>query len=236
MPNSIRIVLSHTSHPGNIGAAARAMKTMGLSELYLVAPRSFPDPKANEMAVGAVDVLEQAVVTTSLVEAIADRGLVAGTSARGRSLPWPVLTPQQLAGKVFQEVQSATKVAIVFGAEQSGLTNDELRQCHFHIQIPTRPDYASLNLAAAVQIMAYELYLASLTIETTLEPNVSYATVAEMQGFYEHLACVLIKTGFLDPAAPRRLMPRLQRLFNRARLETTELNILRGILTAIEKR
>ena len=233
MLTNIRIVLVNTSHPGNIGAAARAMKTMGLSKLYLVEPQLFPHVKADEMASGALDVLGQAVIVKNLDEAIYDCELVVGTSARSRNIPWPMLSPRQFAEKAIQE---KTNVAVIFGREQSGLTNEELHRCHYHIQVPSNPDYSSLNIAAAVQVIAYELRVASLqNTSEELTWDVPFANMEQMQALYEHLERVLIKIDFLNPEVPRQLMPRLQRLFNRARLDVMEMNILRGILGAVEK-
>lgn len=233
MLNDIRIVLINTSHPGNIGAAARAMKTMGLSKLYLVNPLDFPNVKANEMASGALDVLGQAVVVNQLDEAIADCGLVVGTSARLRTIPWPMLSPREFAEKTTQE---STETAILFGREQSGLTNEELYRCHFHIQIPSDANYSSLNIAAAVQVLAYELRVAHLKEHHSNESDYPYATALQMQSFYEHLKKVLIDVGFLNPEVPRQLMTRLKRLFNRARPDVMEMNILRGLLGAMDKK
>jgi tRNA (cytidine32/uridine32-2'-O)-methyltransferase len=234
MLNNIRIVLIETSHPGNIGSAARAMKTMGLKNLYLVAPKHFPHPKADEMASSAVDILAKAVVVKTLAEAVADCHLVIGTSTRSRAIPWPLLSPRELAEKVRTEAESV-KTAILFGREQSGLTNEELHSCHFHVQIPANPEYSSLNLAAAVQIIAYELRLASLTA-TPVQWDYQLATADDLEGFYDHLENVLIKLDFLNPKAPRQLMTRLRRLVGRARPDMMEINILRGILSAVEKK
>lgn len=234
MLKNIRVVLVNTSHPGNIGAAARAMKTMSLANLYLVSPQLFPHPKATEMATGAADILDKAVIVSSLAEAVADCGLVVGTSARSRTIPWPMLSPRQFAEKAILEA-TTSNVAIIFGREQSGLTNDELHHCHFHLQIPCDPGYTSLNVAAAVQIIAYELRIASLAEAVKGEWDYQFATAKEMQGFYEHLERVLITIDFLNPKVPRQLMTRLQRLFNRARPDVMEINILRGILGAIDK-
>jgi tRNA (cytidine32/uridine32-2'-O)-methyltransferase len=235
MLENIRVVLVNTSHPGNIGAAARAMKTMGLTTLYLVSPELFPHPKAIEMAVSAADIVDNAIVVADLKAAIADCNLVVGTSARSRTIPWPMLSPREFAEKAISEA-STSKVAVIFGRERSGLTNDELHHCHFHLQIPSDPAYSSLNMAAAVQVIAYELYMASLTENPNAEWDYPLATVAEMQGFYEHLERTLVNMSFLDPQVPRQLMTRLQRLFNRARPDIMEVNILRGILGAIEKK
>ena len=234
MLNNTRIVLVNTSHSGNIGASARAMKTMGLSTLYLVSPQFFPDDKANEMASGALDVLGKAIVVDSLDEAVADCSLVVGTSARLRTIPWPMLSPRQFAEKAVKESLD-TKIAIVFGREQSGLTNDELHRCHYHIHIPSDDNYSSLNLAAAVQVIAYELRVASLNEVVSEVWDYRFANAEEMEGFYEHLERVLIQIDFLDPKVPRQLMTRLRRLFQRARLDAMEMNILRGMLAAVEK-
>jgi tRNA (cytidine32/uridine32-2'-O)-methyltransferase len=237
MLSKIRIILVGTSHSGNIGSAARAMKTMGLTELALVAPRKFPHPKATALASNAADLLEQAVVFETLDAAIADCDLVVGTSTRVRTIPWPLLTPREFAAKAKQEVSQTKKIAVLFGREASGLTNDELHRCHFHIQIPTNPDYSSLNIACALQVIAYELRLASLE-EAAQDYHWGYpfADAAQMESFYEHLQRVLIATEFLNPAVPRQLMTRLRRLFSRARLDEMEMNILRGILKAVEKK
>lgn len=235
MLDKIRIVLVNTSHPGNIGSVARAMKTMGLSELYLAAPLKFPDRKADDLASNAIDVLEKAVVVDTLDEAVADCGLVIGTSTRSRTIPWPLLSPREFAEKAKIE-STNTKIAVLFGREQSGLTNEELHRCHYHIQIPSNPEYSSLNIAAAVQVIAYELYVASLLPDVEeVKWDYEWSTADEMERFYEHLAEVLLEIKFLNPAAPRQLMPRLRRLFYRARLDVMEMNILRGVLAAVQK-
>jgi tRNA (cytidine32/uridine32-2'-O)-methyltransferase len=233
MADNIRIVLVNPSHPGNIGSSARAMKTMGLSKLYLVEPEVFPHLKANALAVGAVDVLENAVVVDNLDDAIHDCELVVGTSTRNRKIPWPILTPREFAEKVNG---TPAKIAILFGREQAGLTNEELQRCHFHIQIPSDPDYSSLNLAAAVQVIAYELRAAT-AYATPLanEWDFPFASAQQMESFYEHLEKVLIEINFHDPESPRQLMTRLRRLFHRARPDVMEINILRGVLAAVTK-
>ncbi|OGT59572.1 MAG: tRNA (cytosine(32)/uridine(32)-2'-O)-methyltransferase TrmJ [Gammaproteobacteria bacterium RIFCSPHIGHO2_12_FULL_45_12] len=236
MLEQLRIVLVHTSHPGNIGAAARAMKTMGLSELYLVSPVLFPHEKAVDMSAGAKDVLSAAKVVATLDEAIHDCTLVVGTSTRTRAIPWPVLSPRQAAQKIREEASNG-QAAILFGREQSGLTNEELHRCHVHLQIPANPDYSSLNLAAAVQVMAYELRVASLAISETEEPwDYRLATARELEKYFEHLRQVLIELDFLKSSAPRQLMTRLRRLFMRARPDVMEMNILRGMLTAVQEK
>jgi tRNA (cytidine32/uridine32-2'-O)-methyltransferase len=235
MASQVRIVLVNTSHPGNIGSVARAMKTMGLSSLYLVNPKHFPHDKALEMASGAGDVLEQAVIRDHFVEAIADCSLVIGASARLRAIPWPLLTPRDLAEKVWQEPSHGV-TAVVFGQEQSGLTNKELQRCHFCMQIPANPAYSSLNISAAVQIVAYELLVRSLQVSSqTCSQNQHSATSCEIELFFNHLEMVLLEIEFLKPSAPRQLMTRLRRLFFRARPDVMEVNILRGMLTAVQR-
>ena len=233
MLSSIRIVLINTTHPGNIGSTARAMKTMGLSSLYLVNPLHFPHPKASELASGAQDVLDQTHVITSLEEAISDCGLVIGTSARARTIPWPHWTPDEAAKEIAQCPN--TRVAILFGCEQSGLSNEELQRCHRHVTIPANPDYSSLNLAASVQVMTYEIRKA---IHANLpKPTWDYppANAYEMEKYFSHLEKVLIDIDFLKPSAPKQLMSRMRRLFLRARLDAMEVNMLRGMLGAIEE-
>lgn len=232
---NIRIVLVGTTHPGNIGGAARAMKTMGLSALHLVDPRQFPSAEATARASGADDLLARARVHASLDEAVADCGLVFGASARPRTIPWPVMDARETALRALAEAAQAP-VAVVFGREHSGLTNEELERCNYHIHIPANPEYSSLNLAAAVQVVAYELRVAALqgaSVEAKEEPP---ATAEEVEGFYRHLEQTLVDIGFLDRDNPRQLMRRLRRLFGRVRLEATETNILRGILTAAQGR
>jgi len=234
---NIRIVLVRTSHPGNIGAAARAIKTMCLDNMYLVAPKQFPSRDASARAAGAEDILTKATLCESLDEAIEDCHLVVGTSGRLRHVDWPLLTPRECAEKLVTGSQSGP-VALVFGQEQSGLTNSELDCCQYMVQIPANPDYGSLNLAAAVQVLAYEILLADQTIQAG-SPKISSLPMpdhGEMQRFYDHLREVLIQVNFLDPDNPRLLMRKLIRIFNRTGLDQTELNILRGILTAVQQR
>lgn len=234
MQNELRIVLVETSHPGNIGAAARAMKNMNLSSLCLVAPGSFPHHEATVRAAGADDILANAVVVDSLASAIADCQLVFGTSARNRSLPWPCCTPRESADITAKS--TANPIAIVFGRESSGLNNEELALCNYHITIPTSADFSSLNLAAAVQVIAYEIFIASKqTIQTNLTED-RLARADEVHGFLKQLESLLIEIKFLDPKHPKLLLQRLYRLFNRAQLEEKEINILRGILSTIKKR
>lgn len=236
--DNIRIVLVNTSHPGNIGGVARAMKNMGLSRLYLVAPRQYPDEQATWRAASAGDVLDKAVVTDTLEEAIGDCQFVVGTSARERRIPWPLLDPRSSAGKI-AELSSREQVAVLFGREDRGLTNEELKQCNLHMTIPTSDDYSSLNLAMAVQIVCYEL---RVLIGSDQDPareddewDAPFSTRENMERFFVHLEQTLTDIEFLDPAAPRQLMARLRRLYSRVRLDEMELNILRGILTETQK-
>lgn len=242
MLDKIRIVLVNTSHPGNIGATARAMKTMGLSQLFLVSPKFFPHPKAIEMSSHADDILDQARVVSSLAEALDNCSLAIGTSARSRTIDLPLLDPRNSAKKLLTELDttSMSHVAIVFGREDSGLTNEELLHCHYHVNIPSNPEYSSLNLAAAVQILCYELRVFFLEhfsatkkpSETNLVSSDPKATIDEIEQFYEHLETLLIQKEFLKSST---LMPKIRRIFNRIQLEKTEINILRGIVTAAQK-
>ena len=232
---SFRIVLCQTSHPGNIGAAARAMKTMGLSQLVLVKPKKFPHPEAEAMASGANDILAQARLCETLQEALSGCALVVGVSARKRELSHESVSAREAARRM-TALEKGAHAALVFGAETSGLSNAELIQCQLLASIPANPEYSSLNLAAAVQVLAYELRVASLAPPIDSAVAFPLATHDEIEGFFAHLENTLVASGFLDPAKPRRLMPRLRRLFVRARLEKEEVNILRGILKAVQPR
>jgi TrmH family RNA methyltransferase len=231
----IRIVLIDTAHPGNIGATARAMKNMGLRELHLVRPKQFPHADATARASGADDVLAQAVVHTEVATAIDACGLVIGTSARQRAMPWEPLEPRECAATVVTAA-SRTPVAILFGNERAGLTNTELGVCNRLAMIPTA-EYSSLNLAMAVQILAYELWLLTRPGAPPLpEREVPLATATQMQRLYQHLEEVLTYIDFQDRTGRGHLMTRIRRLFNRAQLDQNEMNILRGILTAVQAR
>jgi TrmH family RNA methyltransferase len=232
---NLRVALVETTHPGNIGATARAMKNMGLSRLVLVRPSRFPHAEATARAAGADDILFKARVVESLEEAIGDCQLVMGASARRRGLSGPELDPRQCAEQVVTS-GPLVKIALVFGRESSGLTNDELDRCHFLVRIPTDPTFGSLNLAAAVLVLAYELRMTahSASVIWPSETSKPPASAEEMAHFYEHLQQVLLATGFLNPANPRHLMRRLRRLFNRAKPDQNEINILRGILTSVQ--
>lgn len=234
--DSIKVVLVATSHPGNIGSTARAMKTMGIHSLVLVTPRSFPHPLAHDMAAGADDVLNHAAKVDSLAEALNGCELVIGTSVRPRGIDLPGLTPITCA-ELVNKVSHQGTVAIVFGREHAGLTNDELLHCHYHVTIPSNPDFGSLNLAQAVQIIAYELrmkWLQTTTLSPLQKSTEPMATAEQVEKFYEHLREVLIAIDFLKLSNPKRLVQRLRRLFNRAQLELKEVNILRGILSNIQ--
>ncbi|MDE2070703.1 MAG: RNA methyltransferase [Gammaproteobacteria bacterium] len=232
MPRHIRIVLVEPSHPGNIGAAARAMRTMCLDTLVLVRPARFPDAEANARASGALDVLRRARAVTTLDEALQGCALVAGTSARRRDLGPPAITPRACAARLC-DAPPDVDVALLFGRERTGLTNEELERCHLLVHIPANPEYSSLNLAAAVQILAYELLLARGTAPVATDGDALPANVEEMEGLYAHLESAAITSGFLDPQQPKHLMRRLRRLFNRAQPDPREINILRGLLTAL---
>ena len=232
MLENIRIVLVGTSHPGNIGSAARAMKTMGLSQLYLVAPQAEVDNNAIALAAGASDVLQNATIVETLGEAIDDCGLVIGTSARSRTLPWPMLNPREAGEKLAGEGQNYP-VALIFGPEKSGLANEHLQACQFHVSIPANPEYSSLNLAMAVQTLSYEVRMAWLAETPAAEEE--YPLTGKLEQFYEHLEKTLTQTGFIIKQHPGQVMTKLRRLYNRARPEEAELNILRGILTATQR-
>ncbi|WP_395340850.1 tRNA (cytosine(32)/uridine(32)-2'-O)-methyltransferase TrmJ [Ningiella sp. W23] len=238
MLEAIRIVLVNTTHTGNIGSTARAMKTMGLSSLYLVGPKTAPDGKSSALAAGAGDVLGKATIVDTLEEAIGDCGLVIGTSMRTKTLSWPMLSTRETAAKLNTEVQHHP-VALVFGRESNGLSNDELRMCHFHTFIEANPDYSSLNLAAAVQTFCYEIrmdYLATERANIQAQIENEYPLAHDLARFYVHLESTLEKTRFIRKSHPGLVMEKLKRLFNRARPEALELNILRGILASIDKQ
>ncbi len=236
----MRVILSHTSHPGNIGAAARAMKTMGLSKLTLVNPRSFPDPEAVARAVGADDILEQAIVCDNLEAALANSVFAVAVSARHRSLGPEPLQARDAAHQLLAQAAEG-EVSLLFGNETAGLSNAEVQRCQRTVFIPANPDYTSLNLGSAVQLLCYELRLAAFdgcppVVSKAIPFASPPATHEDIERFYAHLERVMIDTDFLDPAQPRRLLPKLRRLFGRAALERDEINILRGILDAVERK
>jgi TrmH family RNA methyltransferase len=230
--SDIKIVLVETTHPGNIGAVARAMKNMKMTNLWLVAPKIFPSADATARASGADDVLASATVCQRLQEAIADCEIVFGASARCRTISWPEITPRECAEKIMIR-EPARKAAIVFGRENSGLKNHELDLCGYLLQIPCNSEYSSLNLAAAVQVVCYELFVASGIkdpIPIGDRGECPPATAAQMESFYEHLHQALIDIGFMQPDKSKSIMRRLRRIYNRIELDTKEVDILRGIL------
>ena len=234
---AVRVVLINTTHPGNIGAAARAMKVMGLSSLHLVTPKVFPNAEATAMASGADDLLQTAVVHDSLDSALAGCSLVLGTSARLRSLPMPMLDSRRAAEQAVQEA-AGREVAILFGRERYGLVNAEMQRCQYLVNIPSNPAYSSLNLAQAVQIIGYELRVAAMGGAGLSVPPLDWEPVddRQMEGFFQHLEQTLLDIRFLNPAQPKKLMMRLRRLYNRARPDQNEINILRGILKASQEK
>lgn len=231
----IRFVMVETTHTGNIGAVARAMKTMGLNRLYLVNPKASPNAEAVARAAGADDLLASAEIHGNLVDALRGCRLVVGSSARLRTVAWPLLEPADCAHRLLAEARQG-EVALVLGRERSGLTNDELARCHFLAHIPTDPAFRSLNVASAAQIFAYELHRTWGTAgeQHTEETGRDLVPAEAMEGFYVHLAQTMTDTGFSDPAQSRKLLRRLRRLFNRARPDRVEINILRGILSAAQ--
>jgi tRNA (cytidine32/uridine32-2'-O)-methyltransferase len=234
MNKGLRIVLVETSHPGNIGAAARAMKTMCLARLVLVNPAEYPHPDASARASGAVDVLERAAVVKTLDEALTGCALIAGTSARQRGLGPPVLSPKECMERLHAADAAGQETALLFGRERTGLTNEELARCHILVNIPSNPEYSSLNIAAAVQVLGYESMLARGATPAAGESEEVPATAEEMEKLYAHIESAALETGFLDPANPKHLMRRIRRLFNRARPDQNEVHILRGLLTALQ--
>lgn len=241
------VVLMRTTHPGNIGAVARACKNMGFKHLRLVAPAEFPSHEATRRASGADDLLARARVCTSLDEAIADCHQVVGASARSRSMVWPVSNPRECAQSLYEQAQALGpeqdfKIALLFGQEASGLTNDELQRCNLHVNIPANPEYSSLNLAMAVQVICYEMRMVALYASQAGSPNlvavqgagdegwdVEPANHAELAGMLEHFERALVHIDYHDPNNPRVLMTRLKRLFQRSRMDKMEVNIFRGI-------
>jgi tRNA (cytidine32/uridine32-2'-O)-methyltransferase len=241
--NRIRVVLVNTSHPGNIGAVARAMKNMGLTKLTLVAPELFPHAEATARASGADDILAKAEVVATLDDAIAPCQLVIGASARSRTISWPTMNPREAAEMMLATADDA-EVAVVMGRENSGLSNAELEKCNYLVHIPANPQYSSLNIAAATQVLVYELRMVALSnpLEKRKAEAVSdwssdkpFATAEEMEAMFTHYQQALTQLEFLDPDNPRQLMRRLRRLYGRTRLDQVEVNILRGILTSAQK-
>jgi tRNA/rRNA methyltransferase len=227
--SGVRVVMSHTTHPGNIGAAARAMKTMGLSQLYLINPRHFPDPQATAMAAGADDILEQATVCGSIDEALSGVVFTVAMTARMRDISIEVKTPREAMPELLRHAGNGP-VALLFGTEMSGLTNEEMGKAQVLVNIPANPAYSSLNIAAAVQVMAYELSVSAQLHKPDVEV-MPLATHEQLEGLYDHMERTLLEIGFFSTQNPGRMMQRLRRLYARARLEQEEINILRGILS-----
>jgi len=231
---NIRIVLCQTSHPGNIGSAARAMKTMGLSQLYLVQPQKFPDAQATALATGAADLLENAIVTETLSQALTGCAFAVGLSARKRYLSHETVNVREAAAEALK-IAVSQPIAFVFGTEMSGLSNAELDCCQLLAMIPANPEYSSLNLAAAVQIMCYEIRMHALGGNIDAPLGAELASNEELERFYAHLEETLLYIGYLNPNAPKKLFERLRRLYSRARLEKEEINLLRGVLTLTQE-
>ena len=229
----VRIVLIDPSHPGNIGSAARAMKNMGLTDLVLVRPRSFPHAEANALAAGADDILAAARVVTTVAEAIADCAYIAGTTSRPRSYYWEFTTPRDVAGRIVG-LPEENRAALLFGSERYGLATEDLNHCNVLVRIPANPEYCSLNLGMAVQLLSYEIFMAREQPQPVTQLESPLAASGDVEYFYGHLHQVLNEIDFEDRTG--HLMERLRRLFNRAQLDRNELNILRGILSAVQGR
>ena len=248
MLDQIRIVLVNTTHSGNVGAAARAMKNMGVTQLVLVDPIAEIDGDAIVRASGASEILDSCIIVSNLEEAVAGCGLVIGTSARGRHIPWPLCSPRECGAKAKQAVANNNSVALVFGRESRGLTNDELHRCNAHVHIPTNPDFSSLNIAVAVQVLCYEMRMAALEEDSTNETSTNkvgqwgvewdyeMAPHGDVERFLDHLKDSLVDIGFLDPNTPKQLMTRLRRMFQRTALDKMEVGMMRGILAAVQRK
>jgi TrmH family RNA methyltransferase len=233
MTARVRIVLIDPSHPGNIGSVARAMKNMGVTDLVLVRPRAFPHAESNALAAGADDILANARVVSTVAEAVADCSFIAGTTSRPRSYYWEFTTPRDVAGRILA-LAADDGAALLFGSERYGLSSDDLQCCNVLVRIPANPEYCSLNLAMAVQLLTYELFLAREQPESVTQLEQPLAAAGDVEYFYQHLQQVLNEIDFADRTG--HLMERLRRLFNRAQLDRNELNILRGFLSAVQGR
>ncbi|EJL7016036.1 tRNA (cytosine(32)/uridine(32)-2'-O)-methyltransferase TrmJ [Vibrio cholerae] len=237
MLERVKVVLVGTTHSGNIGSAARAMKVMGLSQMVLVDPQCQVDAQAIALAAGASEIALNAQIYPTLEAAVADCGLVVGTSARSRTLEWPMLEPRECGEKLISEANQHS-VAMVFGRERTGLTNEELQLCHYHVCVPANPEYSSLNLAMAVQLLSYEVRMAYLALQQSSQSSTlqeEYPRHQELERFYAHLEQVIMQTEFISAQQPGQVMNKLRRMFTRARPEAQEINILRGILTSVQK-
>ncbi|WP_189372952.1 RNA methyltransferase [Vogesella alkaliphila] len=232
---NIRVVLARPSHPGNIGSAARAMKTMGLTRLYLVEPKAFPHEEANVLASGAVDVVENATVVSSLAEALADVSVACALTSRRRELSTPLSTPRETAPELMARARDGEQVALVFGNETFGLSIDEVEQCNRLVTVPGNPDYFSLNLAMAVQVMTYELFSHSGVNVDYLKPEDRTATLGEVDSFCGHLEAAMADVGYLEHRNSERLLRRMRTLFHRAALQREEIDILRGFFKQAQR-
>lgn len=246
----VRIVMVNTTLPANIGSALRAMKTMGLSKLVLVAPKTYPHPDINALAAGATDLIEQIEIVETLEDAIKDCHLVFGTSARSRTIPWPLLDARPAAEKSMQAViHDQQEIAIVFGREDRGLTNEELALANYHVTIPVNSDYGVLNVAQAIQVLCYEMRMATLafadkqhddqavmhvTDSEDMHWDEPLVTHEQMEQFYPHIEKMLAEIEFMDPQNPRLLPLRLRRLFGRIQLDKMEYHLLRGIFSRVQ--
>ena len=235
--NSVKVVLVGTTHPGNIGATARAIKNMGILDLALAEPKEFPSDVATFRSKAAKDILEKASVHKSLEEAISECELVVGTSARGRTVPWPVLNPREAAEEMHKSSLNG-KVAIVFGREDRGLTNEELGLCNFHVHIPSDPEYSSLNLSQAVQILAYEIRLSYLQDRHVNKEywDVELANNEQTERLINHMDELMQEVDFYDVENPRKLLVRVRRFFKRSKIDVMEANIFRGLFATIQKK
>ena len=235
--SSVKVVLVGTTHPGNIGATARAMKNMGILDLALVEPKEFPSDVATFRSKAAKDILEKASVHRSLAEAVSECELVVGTSARGRTVPWPVLNPREAAEEMHKSSLNG-KVAIVFGREDRGLTNEELGLCNFHVHIPSDPEYSSLNLSQAVQILAYEIRLSYLQDRHVNKEywDVELANNEQTERLINHMDELMQEVDFYDVENPRKLLVRVRRFFKRSKIDVMEANIFRGLFATIQKK
>tara|TARA_B100000749_G_C18414579_1_gene460694 strand:- start:171 stop:887 length:717 start_codon:yes stop_codon:yes gene_type:complete len=236
MQDNISILLQETSHPGNIGSAARAMKTMMLKHLMLIQPRVLPDAEAEAFASGAADILNNAIIKPNINDALSEFQVVFGCSARHRKLEWPMLSLHE-AAQVIVEKSKTNKVGILFGPEQSGLTNDTLRKCHYHLYIPSNPEYSSLNLAQAVQVVSYAVLMAQDTQPQLPIPNPEpRAKMQEFESFFEAFQQMLMQLEFMQDRENAKLLARLRRMFYRAEMHSTEIDLMRGIIKSIGKK
>ena len=235
--DSIKVVLVGTTHPGNIGATARAIKTMGLSKLDLVCPKEFPSDEATYRSKAAKDILEKASIHETLFESVKGCEMVIGTSARNRKVPWPVLNPKNASKQINSAVKNNSKVAIVFGREDRGLTNEELGLCNLHVHIPSDPEYSSLNLSQAVQILTYEIRLCLLEQQKNQDNwDVELANNEQTERLIAHMDELMQEVEFYDIDNPRKLLLRVRRFFKRSRIDVMEANIFRGLFSTIQKK